>query len=303
MSWRRLANWAKHKPLALRLADRLGRSRGRLAIVDRLNPPPKPQLRLDLSDWDSYELAAAWIGHATVLLRIGGLNIITDPVFSARVGVGLGMFTVGPKRLVAPAVKLTDLPRLDLILISHAHFDHLDRPTLARLPKRTPVVTAARTRDLLTDLGYRKVRELPWNRQVTIDGVTINAIEPNHWGARTFHDMDRGYNSYVLRDGGGRSMLYGADTAFTHAFDGVGPVDLAILGIGAYDPYVAAHSTPEQAWTMAQRVPARRILPMHHSTFILSHEPPTEPMERLLIAAGSEADRIVVRDIGGMWGM
>jgi L-ascorbate metabolism protein UlaG (beta-lactamase superfamily) len=246
-------------------------------------------------------MAAAWIGHATVLLRIGGMNILTDPVFSTRVGVGLGMLTVGPKRMVAPAARLADLPELDLILISHAHFDHLDRPTLARLPKRTPIITARGTRDLLTDLGYRDVRELAWGRRLAMDGVTFDALRPNHWGARTFHDQYRGYNAYVLRDGAGRSVLYGADTADTRAFDGVGPVDLAILGIGAYDPYVAAHTTPEQAWRIAQRIPARRVLPMHHSTFRLSYEPDAEPMERLLAVAAGEAEKIVVREVGGMW--
>ena len=303
MSWRRFANWAKHKPFALRVADRLGRSRGRLAVIDRLNPPPRPRLRLDFRTWDEYELAAAWVGHATVVLRIGGRTVLTDPVFSYRVGVGMGLMTAGPRRLVAPATTLAELPPIDLILISHAHFDHLDRPTLARLPKRTPIVTAAHTRDLLTDIGFRHVREVGWNDTIKVGDLSIRAIQPQHWGARTFHDQQRTYNAYLLGHRAGRSILFGGDTAYTHAFDNVGPVDLAILGIGAYDPYVAAHATPEQAWAMAHRIPAQHLLPMHHSTFRLSYEPTSEPIERLLAAAGANADRVVVREVGGLWGI
>jgi L-ascorbate metabolism protein UlaG (beta-lactamase superfamily) len=198
-----------------------------------------------------------------------------------------------------------ELPAIDLILISHAHFDHLDRPTLARLPKRTPVVTANETGDLIRDLGFRRVTELHWGDQLELDnGVRLAALEVAHWGARTFYDMHRGFNAYLIESPGdstGRRVLYGGDTAYTEAFKELGKVDLAVFGIGAYDPYVAAHATPEQAWLMANHVKARYILPMHHSTFKLSFEPVNEPMERMLAAAGPDADRIVVREVGGQW--
>ena len=132
--WKRYADWAKYRPLALRLADRLGRSRGRLAVLNHVNPPAPAPCKPELSRWSDHDLAAAWLGHATVLLRIGGMTVLTDPVLSNRVGVGLGLVTGGPKRLVAPALSVRELPPIDLILISHAHYDHLDRPTLARLP-------------------------------------------------------------------------------------------------------------------------------------------------------------------------
>src|SRR5205814_8481278 len=114
----------------------------------------------DLSDWENHDVAAAWIGHATVQLRIGGMTVLTDPVLSNRIGVGMGLITAGPKRFVAPALKLNQLPKLDLILISHAHFDHLDVPTLHRLPKHVPVVTAHRTHDLIRGLGFSSVTEI-----------------------------------------------------------------------------------------------------------------------------------------------
>ena len=300
-TWKRYANWAKNRPLTLRLADRLGRSRGRLRLLDGLNPPRGPRFKPDLKDWESYELAACWIGHATVLLRVGGTTILTDPVLSNRVGVGLGLFTGGPRRLVAPALTARQLPKIDLILISHAHFDHLDRPTLARLPKRIPVVTASQTRDLVLDLGYRKVTELRWGEQLQLpNGLKLTAREVAHWGARTFYDMHRGFNAYLI-ESDQRRVLYGGDTAYFPGFKDIGKVDLAVFGIGAYDPYVAAHATPEQAWAMANDVKAERILPMHHSTFRLSFEPMNEPIERMLTAAGNDGQRVCVREVGGMW--
>lgn len=160
LSWRVCTDWAKYRPLTLRLADYLGRGRGRLRLFDGLNLPKRAPLSPDLSNWESLDLAAAWIGHATILLRIGGMTVLTDPVLSHRVGLGMGLITMGPKRLVAPALKLNQLPKLDLILISHAHFDHLDVPTLHRLPKDVPVVTAHRTQDLFRGLGFSTVSEM-----------------------------------------------------------------------------------------------------------------------------------------------
>jgi L-ascorbate metabolism protein UlaG (beta-lactamase superfamily) len=302
-SWRSITNWGKQRPLALRLADRLGRSRGRLRLLENLNPPPAPRRRPDLSRWDQHELAAAWIGHATVLLRIGGMTILTDPVMSNRVGVGLGLLTAGPRRFTAAALSLQQLPPIDLILISHAHFDHLDRPTLARLPKRTPVIAAHQTQDLIRDLGFRRVAELRWGEQIDLrNGVHIAAHRVSHWGARTFYDRHRGFNAYSIQSPRHR-VLYGGDTAYHEGFREVGKVDLAILGIGAYDPYVAVHATPEQAWRMADHVRADHVLPMHHSTFRLSHEPMAEPIERMLSAAGGDEGRIVIREVGGHWAL
>ena len=245
-------------------------------------------------------MAVVWLGHATVLLRLGGMTILTDPVLMSRVGVDLGLMTGGPRRQFAAALTVRELPRIDLILISHAHFDHLDRPTLARLPKHTPVVTAIHTGDLISDLGFKQVTELHWGEKTKVGNVSITAVEVNHWGARTFYDKHRGFNAYLL-DAGQRKVLYGGDTAYHEGFKSLGKVDLAIFGIGAYDPYIAAHATPEQAWQMVDHVNADFLLPIHHSTFRLSHEPMEEPMQRMLAAAGSDQGRVVVREIGGQW--
>ena len=117
-------------------------------------------------DWPDRGLHAAWIGHSTVLLKIDGVTIITDPVFSPRVGIGLGPVTLGLKRIVAPALDLRALPPIDIILLSHAHMDHFDLRSLRRLANRqTTVITAARTADLLCRRRYAAVRELGWGQK------------------------------------------------------------------------------------------------------------------------------------------
>ena len=268
--------------------------------LDNLNAPPKAPRRPHLDRWKDQTLAAAWLGHATVLLRIGETTILTDPVLCNRVGIGLGLITGGPRRHVAPALSIRELPEIDLILVSHAHYDHLDRPTLNRLDKNTPVITAGGTFDLVRDLGYRRVAELRWGESTSLYGLKFKAQKVAHWGARTFIDQHRGYNAYVIESPKHR-VLYGGDSAFGEHFREVGKVDLAILGIGGYNPYLQSHANPEQVWEMADHCRAEAVLPMHHSTFRLSHEPKEEPLQRLLAAAGNGADRICVTEIGGQW--
>ncbi len=300
MSWREITDWVKRRHPLLRVADFLGRGRGRTRWLDHLNAPPPSALKPDLSNWQEQTLAATWLGHASVLLRMGGMTILTDPVLCNRVGIGLGLITGGPRRHVAPALRVEELPPIDLLLISHAHFDHLDRPTLVKLDKKTPVITAGKTFDLIRDLGFRQIAELRWGESVSLRGVKVTAQKVAHWGARTFFDSHRGYNAYLL-EAGERRVLYGGDTAYHDYFKEIAKVDLAILGIGGYDPYLASHATPEQAWAMADHLNADYLLPMHHSTFRLSHEPTHEPIERLMTIAGKRADRVVMTQIGAMW--
>jgi len=251
--------------------------------------------------WTTRGIHAAWIGHSTVLLSIDGFKILTDPVFGKRIGLNLGPVTVGFKRLVAPALSMAELPRPDLILLSHAHMDHFDIPTLRRLEHpETAVITALNTSDLLRVSRYKSVRELHWNESARIGPLTIRAFEVRHWGARMRSDTHRGYNAYLIEADRHRAV-FGGDTAYTDNFRRVRSgrrVDLAIMPIGAYDPWIHAHCTPEQALTMANHAGAEFILPVHHRTFQLSREPDAEPMERILAAAASDDQRICVRDFG-----
>jgi len=264
--------------------------------------PVKPAPRVPrIAAWPQEGLHAAWIGHTTVLIRVNGFTILTDPVFSERIGIGLGPVTVGMKRLVHPAAELSTLPTPDLILLSHAHMDHFDKPTLRKLENpATTVVTAASTSDLLRVKRYKAIHELRWDESCQVGPVRVRAFEVKHWGARTQTDLHRGYNGYLIEADRHR-IVFGGDTAYTELFRKVRsskPVDLAIMPIGAYDPWIHAHCNPEQALAMANHVGAEFILPVHHQTFKLSSEPYHEPIERLMLAAGSAEDRVLVRGIG-----
>jgi L-ascorbate metabolism protein UlaG (beta-lactamase superfamily) len=262
-----------------------------------LPPGEYPTPRL----WPDHGLHAAWLGHSTVLLKVDGMIILTDPVFSDRAGLNLGPITLGVKRLTLPALDSTHIPRPDLILLSHAHMDHFDVPSLRALEHpKTSVVTAAKTSDLLRTDRYASVRELGWGERVRIGAAGIQAFEVNHWGARMRTDTYRGYNGYLIEAGQYR-ILFGGDTAATTAFRGLRssrPVDLAVMPIGAYNPWIYYHCTPEQAWRMGNDAGAEFFVPVHHQTFQLSREPFHEPIERFQEAAGRNQDRVAITRIG-----
>ena len=257
--------------------------------------------------WNDHQITAAWIGHATVLINFFGINILTDPVLFGRIGIRLPGFTIGPKRLTAPALEFHELPKIDVVLLSHAHFDHFDLRTLHRFDETTCVVTAPNTADLLKWTRLRDVTELRWGEQKSLNtsagAVTISAFQVKHWGARKQRDTYRGYNGYVMESHsrGRRRILFGGDTAMTNTFAELskhGPVDLAIMSIGAYNPWIQSHCTPEQAIEMANAADARFIMPMHHQTFRLSFEPFREPIERFQAALSNTPERIALREIG-----
>ena len=251
--------------------------------------------------WPDRGLHAAWLGHSTVLIKVDGVTILTDPVFSARVGLNFGPLTLGLKRLVAPALLPAQLPPIDLVLLSHAHMDHMDLPSLRHLENRkTAVVMASKTSDLIRAGRYGSVRELGWGERAIAAGVEVRAFEVNHWGARMRTDTYRGYNGYVIEAGRYR-ILFAGDTADTTAFRTVRSsqsIDLAVMPVGAYNPWIYYHCTPEQAWRMGNEARAEHFIPVHHRTFQLSREPLSEPLERFLGAAGNHDDRVAIRRIG-----
>lgn len=255
-------------------------------------------------EWRDHCLTAAWLGHSTVLLNFLGITILTDPVLFSRIGIRLPFFTVGPKRLTKPALTAAELPPIDLILLSHAHFDHLDWRTLRQFDSTTQVITAPRTSDLLRGTKLRKIAELHWNEEREVrtgaGSLLVRAFRVNHWGARMRTDNHRGYNGYVL-ERNGRRVIFSGDTALTKTFADLNdgrPYDLAIIGIGAYQPWIRTHCTPEQAVTMANEAGALYLLPVHHQTFKLSFEPFREPTERFKAALAAEPERIALREIG-----
>jgi L-ascorbate metabolism protein UlaG (beta-lactamase superfamily) len=252
------------------------------------------------ADWSDKRLTAAWLGHATVLINFFGVTILADPVLFPRIGIRLPGATLGLKRLTAPALTVRDLPKIDVVLLSHAHFDHLDMHTLHRLDRSARVITAPRTSDLLRWKRFRDVSELQWNEIKSVAGrIDIRAFPVKHWGARKRRDTYRGYNGYLLERNNHR-IIFSGDTALTDSFMQLraGSIDLAIVPIGAYNPWIHSHCTPEQAVQMANEAGAHFIMPVHHQTFRLSAEDFHEPIERFKAALQKSPERIALREIG-----
>lgn len=256
--------------------------------------------------WPDNTITLAWIGHATVLIHFYGVRILTDPALGSRVGISLGLGTAGPKRYVAPALTRKELPPLDLVLLSHAHMDHMDLPTLATFGPETPVITARKTQDVLAGLPLRP-QELAWGERTVLrtarGELEIEAFEVKHWGARWPSEVERGYNGYILRREG-KALIFGGDTARTPLFGELrsrGPFEAAIMPIAAYRPWIWNHCTPEEAVEMANAAGARFLVPVHHQTFKLSEEPLNEPLERLEAALAAEPERVALRRIGETW--
>jgi L-ascorbate metabolism protein UlaG (beta-lactamase superfamily) len=182
--------------------------------------------------------------------------------------------------------------------------DHMDKPSLARVKAET-LVAARATSDILPRHLQQIARELSWNEKVELrtarGKLEVQAFEVKHWGSRWPNDkIDRGYNGYVLRREG-RSLIFGGDTAMIGTFRDLrskGPYAAAIMPIGAYRPWIRNHCDPEEAWRMVNDAGADFVVPVHHKTFVLSHEPLHEPIERLEAAIGSESERLGLREIG-----
>jgi len=281
-------------------AARFLRERFREADRDIAAAPHKPTP----ATWDANAVTLAWLGHTTVLLNFHGLTILTDPALGNRIGLGLGLSTLGPKRFIAPALRVNELPPIDVVMLSHAHLDHMDMPTLSRLPGKPLVVSAHATADIFGPKRFAETHELRWGEHVTLrtpkGELRIEAIEVKHWGARWRTDTQRGYNGYILRREG-RTLLFGGDTANTDALAALrsrGPFDAAIMPIGAYRPWVRSHCTPEEALKMADAAGARHIVPVHHATFKLSDEPMNEPIERMQAALAKESGRLALKEVG-----
>jgi L-ascorbate metabolism protein UlaG (beta-lactamase superfamily) len=235
------------------------------------------------------ELGITFIGHSSFFIQIGGRKVLIDPVFAERL--------IALRRLRRPGVKIKDLPAIDMVLLSHAHMDHLNRPSLRRIVDhnikvsgRAPIaVVPWGVEDLVNDLGFARIVTLEWWQTKSIGGLELTMTPCKHWGARLFKDTHRGFGGYVIR-GGGHSVYHSGDTAYFDGFRNIGnrlKPEIALLPIGAYRPdsYRGVHTCPEEALQGFLDLGARRMIPMHYGTFRLSQEPMEEPVERLMAAA------------------
>jgi L-ascorbate metabolism protein UlaG (beta-lactamase superfamily) len=302
-----LGSWVHAPQQPIPRGSRVRRWLGRLFrewTIESWRPITPAFAKPEPSTWSDSQVTLAWLGHSTVLINFFGVTILTDPVLFPRVGIRLPGITVGPKRVTAPALHFDELPQIDVILLSHAHFDHLDLRTLHCFNESTRVITARATSDLLKRTHVSDITELNWNESKSLNTaegtIEITAVPVKHWGARTQRDTHRGYNGYLI-ERSGRRILFAGDTAMTKTFEELrryGTIDIAIMSISAYNPWIQSHCTPEQAVQMANAAGARFVVPVHHQTFRLSLEPFREPIERFEAALSKTPERIALREIG-----
>ncbi len=256
------------------------------------------------------EPTLTWIGHATFLLQYDGLNVLTDPHLTRRASP---VSFAGPERFTPPGLTFDDLPEIDLVVISHNHYDHLDKLTVQTLYERQPdnpprFMVPLKQKAWFDDLGIPNVVELDWYDRLEFQGWTVHAVPVQHWTSRSPWDRNTVlWAGWVLEHPDFR-FFFAGDTGYSQDFADLAEAfpsfDLAALPIGAYDPrwfMKAAHINPEEAVRIHQDIRARYSVGMHWGTFQLTDEPMDEPPVKLRTAlkeAGLEEDRFFVMQHG-----
>ena len=219
------------------------------------------------------QVAVTWIGHASFLIQFNDLNVLVDPNFANW------LFLM--KRLKRSGISIRDLPPIDLVLLSHAHFDHFHKPTLRRLSHPKIGILPWGVGDLARDLGFGRVVELDWWESFSHKDWKVTFTPSKHWGARTLHDHHRGYGGFVLEHQG-RKIYHAGDSAYFDGFKEIGDTlrpEIALLPIGAYHPetFRKVHMGPDEAVKAFHDLHAKFFVPMHYGTFKLSFEAMEEP--------------------------
>jgi len=219
------------------------------------------------------QMAVTWIGHASFLVQFTDLNVLVDPNFANW------LFLI--KRIKRAGLKLKDLPPVDLVLLTHAHFDHFHKPTLRRLPHPKIGVMPWGMGDLARGLGFSRIVELQWWESFQHGDWRVTLTPCKHWGARMLHDQHRGYGGFVLEHQG-RSVYHAGDSAYFEGFKDIGvrlKPQVALLPIGAYFPesFRNVHMGPDDAVKVFRDLRAQWFVPMHYGTFKLSFEEVDEP--------------------------
>ena len=219
------------------------------------------------------QVAITWIGQASFLIQFTDLNVLVDPNFANW------LFLL--KRIKRSGLKLEHLPPIDLVLLTHAHFDHFHKPTLRRLPRTKIGILPWGVGDLARNLGFERLIELDWWESFSNADWKVTLTPSKHWGARTLRDSHRGYGGFVLEHQG-RRIYHAGDSAYFHGFKELGrrlPPEIALLPIGAYHPesFRRVHMGPDEAVKAFKDLGARWLVPMHYGTFRLAFEDMDEP--------------------------
>jgi len=263
---------------------------------------------------NSADPSLTWIGHSTFLIRHCGLNIVTDPVWASTMAF--------QKRLSDPGIPMADMPPIDVVLISHSHYDHLHTASLRRLPGKKTLIVPAGLGNKMRRKGFTKVIELSWWQSVEIGGAVFTFVPSQHWTRRTLTDMNRSHwGGYIMeeakgngertvsnpRDGAVPTIYFAGDSGYFDGFKQIGQrfdIDVALMPIGAYDPewfMGPQHVTPEEALQAFADVGAKRFIPMHYGAFRLADDTPREALDRLEAERqrlGLEEERVVVLPLG-----
>ena len=266
-----------------------------------------------LSDLKKYQEDdyVAWIGHATFLIKLGQTTIITDPVFSKNAGP----LIFGPKRFTEPALKLNEIPKTDVFLLTHNHYDHQDMMTIRRFPfKKVKVLLPLKLGKYFTKNGYEDVNEMDWYDEIKInESLKITLMPAVHWSKRSLADTNKTLWGSFLIEYKGKKLLFGCDTGVGNIYKDIGnkygPIDLTFINIGAYNffpimPYKdksVYHTNPEEALEVAKNLRSKKVIGMHWGTFVLSLEPIMEPPVRFKDNAekyGFKKDEALIFKIG-----
>ena len=225
----------------------------------------------------------AWIGHATFLIKLGDTTIITDPLFSKNAGP----LIFGPKRYVDPAIDLKEIPEVNLFLLTHNHYDHLDYRTIKKFPyKKAKVLTPLKLGKYFTRNGFSEVQEMDWYDQTEFNDLKITLMPAVHWSKRTLTDANKTLWGSFLIEYKDKKIFFACDTGYGNIYKDLGkkygPIDLAFINIGAYDfrPMFEKsiyHANPEEALNIGQDLNSKKIIGMHWGTILLSLEDPFEP--------------------------
>ena len=252
-----------------------------------------------------------WIGHATFLIKLGNTTIITDPVFSKNAGP----LFFGPKRFTEPALTLKEIPKTDLFLLTHNHYDHQDMRTIKSFPfKDSKVLLPLKLGKYFTRNGYRDVNEMDWYDEIKInDELKVTFLPAVHWSKRSLTDTNKTLWGNFLIKYKDKKILFACDTGVGNIYkelgDKFGPIDLTLINIGAYNfypmmPYKdksSYHTNPEEALSIARDLKSKKAIGMHWGTFVLSLEPIMEPRKRFKDSAeqyGFKREDAIIFKIG-----
>ena len=253
----------------------------------------------------------AWIGHATFIIKLGEITIITDPVFSKNAGP----LIFGPKRFVKPALNLREIPKIDLFLLTHNHYDHQDMMTIRRFPyKKSKVLLPLKLGKYFSRNGYKDVNEMDWYDEIQVnEKLKVTFLPAVHWSKRSLTDTNKSLWGNFLIEYDGKKILFACDTGVGNIYkdlgDKYGPIDISFINIGAYNFYPMMpikdkstfHTNPEEALSIGRDLKSRKIIGMHWGTFVLSLEPIMEPLTRFKNNAekyGFDKDDAVIFKIG-----